>query len=244
MPKEIDAWETWPANLDALLNERLAFIRNALPPGAGVLELGAGRGHAKRILSELNILQTDVEKNDWIDVVASGEALPFRDESFDAVVVVAVLHHMDFPLAALEEAARVVRSGGCILLSEPHGSLLMRGLLTFLHHEHFDPTVDVYAGGRAKRAGTDAWDGNNAIPDLVFGDRERFRRRFPRLQIERIAYCECILFINSGGVNIRIPYIPLPSLALRWIGRFDRFLTARWPHLFALGQEIVLRKTN
>lgn len=47
------------------------------------------------------------------------EKLPFRDGSFDAVVGVCVLHHVE-PLGALQEIKRVVRKGGVIIFSEPN----------------------------------------------------------------------------------------------------------------------------
>ena len=39
-------------------------------------------------------------------------ALPFEDESFDAVVAALVLLHLGTPERAVEQAARVLRSGG------------------------------------------------------------------------------------------------------------------------------------
>jgi SAM-dependent methyltransferase len=47
--------------------------------------------------------------------VAHAEDLPFRDEAFDAVVVLAVLEYTDVH-AALRECARVLRPGGRILI--------------------------------------------------------------------------------------------------------------------------------
>lgn len=44
--------------------------------------------------------------------LADAEALPFRDNTFDAVVIGFGVHHFPFPLRALAEAHRVLRSGG------------------------------------------------------------------------------------------------------------------------------------
>lgn len=47
-------------------------------------------------------------------------ALPFRDESLDAVVSIAVVHHFattDRRVCALRELARVLRIGGRIIIS-------------------------------------------------------------------------------------------------------------------------------
>lgn len=48
--------------------------------------------------------------------VAAAEALPFRDDSFNAVISTGSLHHWKDPLAALNEVHRVLRVGGYALV--------------------------------------------------------------------------------------------------------------------------------
>lgn len=53
-------------------------------------------------------------------IVLDNLALPFRDESLDAVVSIAVVHHFattDRRICALRELARVLRIGGRIIIS-------------------------------------------------------------------------------------------------------------------------------
>jgi len=50
---------------------------------------------------------------------ADAESLPFRTASVDLVIAVGVLEYLPRPLRFLEEAARVLRSGGRLLLSVP-----------------------------------------------------------------------------------------------------------------------------
>ncbi|MBM3607810.1 MAG: methyltransferase domain-containing protein [Alphaproteobacteria bacterium] len=62
------------------------------------------------------------EKSPVAFQIASGQALPFADGYFDTVVFSNSLHHMPDPAKALEEAARVTKSGGLLYVMEPVAS--------------------------------------------------------------------------------------------------------------------------
>jgi SAM-dependent methyltransferase len=53
-------------------------------------------------------------------VAGDAYRLPFRAASFDAVVAAFVFNHLDDPVAALAEAARVTRPGGALLAATFH----------------------------------------------------------------------------------------------------------------------------
>lgn len=55
-----------------------------------------------------------------VDVIASGDKLPFEDESYDFVVNSHVLEHFWDPISALYEWFRVVKKGGFIFMIIPH----------------------------------------------------------------------------------------------------------------------------
>jgi SAM-dependent methyltransferase len=52
-------------------------------------------------------------------VQADALAIPFRDESFDAVAALWLLYHVTDPALVLEEAARVLRPGGSFVACAP-----------------------------------------------------------------------------------------------------------------------------
>lgn len=49
-------------------------------------------------------------------LLADAQSLPLEDESFDAVMLVSMLHHVDRPALALREAIRVLAAGGRLAL--------------------------------------------------------------------------------------------------------------------------------
>ena len=58
------------------------------------------------------------------------EALPYRDESFDVVTMLAVLEHLSYPRAIVAEICRVLKPGGRLLLTVP--SKAAKPVLEFL----------------------------------------------------------------------------------------------------------------
>ena len=54
-----------------------------------------------------------------VDVFGDGTALAFGDESFDTVLATEVLEHLPHPQPAVNEAARILRPGGKLLVTVP-----------------------------------------------------------------------------------------------------------------------------
>lgn len=80
-----------------------------------VLDCGAG----KRPIYYENVVNFEIVPYDTTDVVGVGEELPFKDDSFDAVISVAVLEHVKDPFRCAREISRVLKPGGELLCCVP-----------------------------------------------------------------------------------------------------------------------------
>jgi SAM-dependent methyltransferase len=96
---------------------RLAeLLAEALPDPCSLLDIGCGDGKLASLLSHirpvLRIEGVDVvprEETSFPVRLYDGVSLPFADSSFDAVMLIDVLHHTRDPLQLLQEALRVSR---------------------------------------------------------------------------------------------------------------------------------------
>lgn len=86
-----------------------------------VLDVGCGcRPYAHMFLSARRYIGLDLARRAGApDVRGSCAALPFRDRQFECVLLLEVLEHMPETGAALDEIARVVKTGGCLMMSVP-----------------------------------------------------------------------------------------------------------------------------
>ena len=98
-----------------------------------VLDVG-GKKQRKRGLFRppLNSVETweyvNIDAETMPDYVASAESLPIADKSFDMVLLSEVLEHLQFPEQCLEEAFRVLKDGGDLVVATP-----------FMYPLHADP---------------------------------------------------------------------------------------------------------
>ncbi len=88
------------------------------------LTLNIGSSSKKLYAKTINL---DIGNFKGVDVVADGKHLPFKDNSFDLILLESVLEHIDAPEVVLAESARVLKKGGSIFVSIPfvfvfHGS--------------------------------------------------------------------------------------------------------------------------
>ena len=117
-------------------NEKYLNIVNNLEKNSILLEVGSGDGNdANRINnSEISVIQSDISfemiklaksnnKNNakTVFVVSDAEKIPCEDNSLDAIMIVAALHHLPSPKKFFKEASRVLSPNGILIIGfEPN----------------------------------------------------------------------------------------------------------------------------
>jgi SAM-dependent methyltransferase len=131
-----------------------------------VLEIGGGIGNFD--IGGRDVVRTDIQYSDSVSVVADAQSLPFSESSFNNIVLVDVLHHLECPLRFLDEASRVLPPGGRVVMVEP-GITLVSWILYKIGHDElvdlsWEPKVECIPNPEK-----DPYESNQAIPTLLFG---------------------------------------------------------------------------
>jgi SAM-dependent methyltransferase len=161
------------------------------------IEIGGGIGNLKQHLSD--VIATDIQFAPWLACVADAQRLPFATRAAANIVMVDVLHHLEFPVMFFRDAARVLQNGGRVLMVEPaitYGSSLFYRLF---HHEPVRTSAEVLAEGTPDPH-RDPYHSNQAIPTiLVTRERARFHDLFPEFRIVRVVWFALAAYPLSGG---------------------------------------------
>ena len=220
-------WECKPV-LRAVYSDIYQRILSHCAPGR-ILEIGGGSGNFKAFAPES--MSCDIVSAPWLDVVCDAQRLPFSRGSFNNLVMLDVLHHLESPLLFLKEAQRVLSPGGCLIFCEPAITPFSSIFYKFFHEEPFDMGVDPLAATSIS-IDKNPWDSNQGIPSLLVGRyRQAVANAIPELTLRSVDYFSFFAYPLSGGFK---PWslIPLaavrPLLAVEWaahslIGRLAAF---------------------
>jgi ubiquinone/menaquinone biosynthesis C-methylase UbiE len=121
------ASQTWTAGLE----RRFELMRRHVPlEGKRILDAGCGVGAFVRRFRECsqNVVGFDVERPSVLKgieevpdlMLAVAEHLPYKDGSFDVILMHEVLEHVDDHLASLREMRRVLAPGGRLVVFCPN----------------------------------------------------------------------------------------------------------------------------
>jgi SAM-dependent methyltransferase len=230
-------WERKPA-LRLIYDDFYDRIAAACRSGL-TIEIGGGIGNLKQRLGE--VVATDIQFAPWLDCVADAQRLPFADEAAANIVMVDVLHHLEFPTVFFREAARVLQPGGRAVMVEPAitcGSTLFYRLF---HHEPVRTSAEVLTDGRPDPR-RDPYASNQAIPTLIATrDRDRFHRLFPSLRIASVEWFALAAYPLSGGFK---PWSLISAGMARRLLRIERALEPVLGRLAAFRMLLIVEKAH
>ena len=208
-------WERKPS-LRAVYGDIYQRILNVAAPGL-ILEIGGGSGNFKSFAPQT--VSTDIVSAPWLDAVCDAQRLPFASGTFGNVVMVDVLHHIEYPQRAMNEFARVLRKGGRLVFCEPATTPLSGVFYKLFHEEPVDMSADPLKDG-AITADKNPWDSNQALPTLLTGRyRAQTQKAVPELTLRSLDRFSFIGYPLSGGFK---PWSLLPA------GMAPALLRAEW----------------
>jgi SAM-dependent methyltransferase len=134
-------------------------IQSRVPRGCKVLDVGAWSCYLGQLLRDrmgCEVLSLDVvnaNKTDMPFQVFDGKALPVASRSFDVVLFLYVLHHAADDRPLLDEASRVLRDGGCLLIAEDSVDGLWNRALTVGFHNWLWLATRMTCSGKFRTTG-------------------------------------------------------------------------------------------
>ncbi|MFO7950247.1 MAG: class I SAM-dependent methyltransferase [Candidatus Fermentibacteraceae bacterium] len=123
--RKADRYDSWFRTNAAAYRSELAAVRAAAGPpdeqGRG-LEVGSGTGrfaiplHIGMGVEPAAAMRRRAAQRGMRPVAGVAEHLPFADDTFDLVLVVTTICFVDDPRACVDEASRVLRGGGRLVI--------------------------------------------------------------------------------------------------------------------------------
>ena len=160
-------------------------------PGKSILDIGCGDGNLARMMAKMGAKvvglepsETQLAKAQSAEPINGAEYLqgsamdlPFEDQHFDAVVFFNSLHHIpkEGRYKSLEEAARVVKTGGIVYICEPVASGPHFDLMRPVDDETEVRSHAYKQIGKAKEAGLNQVSEIKYEHTVIRGSYEEFR---------------------------------------------------------------------
>ena len=230
-------------NLDFLLKKRFGFVEKNINKDDHILEIGCGAGHAKHYIKNKNLKISDITNYDFLDF-KKVDCLntQFDNNSFDVVFSSNLIHHLPNPIRLFNEVGRILKKKGKYIILDVNLSFFLKLVIILTKSEKYNLDVNIFDKNLNLTDPSDPFDSNNAIPNLIFNDFKKFNEHLDyKFKIEKLCYEEFLIFLNSGGVIIDAPHIPLNNTINKLIDKFDKFLSL-FKSIFPLEMYICLSK--
>lgn len=118
-----EKYDNWFENHGDIYSLELKALKKVIPEGLG-LEIGVGSGRFAQPLGakigvdpSRNMLKLAKKRSIQV-ILGTGENLPFKDLTFDFVLVIVTLCFVENPESVMKEAGRVLKRGGRLIVGE------------------------------------------------------------------------------------------------------------------------------
>src|SRR3989344_1640514 len=138
---------TWFKNIIepdfGLVNKRIKEFSKTLKPGSSILDAGAGHSPYKKYFSHCNYVAADFVEHDkkgdnfQINIICDLEKLPFKNNTFDAIINTWVIEHIPNPEKMLNELKRVLKPNGKIFIAIPQGYMIHQEPYNFFYFTEY-----------------------------------------------------------------------------------------------------------
>ena len=158
-----EVWERKPG-VRAIYADYHRRLLDPLPSGEPLLEIGGGGGNLWE--TSPDIVSVDLLASPWVDVACDAHQLPFNAGAFGGIAMLDV-RIIWRGLLRFDEAARVLRPGGRLVMIQAGITPFSWPFYQFLHQELIDMSVDPLAD-QPPEVAEDPFLSNQAIPTLLF----------------------------------------------------------------------------
>ncbi len=202
-------------------------------PNGILLEIGSGGGFFKEIYPD--VITSDVVDLPEIDMTFSALHIPLKNRSTAAIFMLDVLHHLPDCQQFFNEAKRVLKPGGQIIMIEPANTFFSRIIYRNFHHEKFDTSAKDWKQKKGKRLS----DANQALPWIIFTrDVSTFKQLNPEFSIINKQLHTPFRYLLSGGLSYKAL---VPAAWFSTITSLEKLLHPFY-HFIAMFQTIVIKK--
>jgi SAM-dependent methyltransferase len=196
------------------------------------LEIGSGIGRIKDIIPYCTT--SDIFDNPWLERNENAYQLNYPNNSLSNIVLFDVWHHLEYPMAFLSEANRVLKPGGKVILMEPDMSMFGKFVYGNFHHEPLGLNAAISQEVNAKQ--------NTYFAAQSSAYRYFVKNEFPDLNIhwkvKKVSRITSFAYLASGGFSGPSLY---PSILYKLVTFIDSILNLA-PKLFSARLMVVLEK--